>query len=547
MTIFYCIIALLTGCGVFMVGMKLLSSGLEQSAGEGMKRLFKKVGPNPAVNIGVGALFTAICESSAATTVMTIGFVNAGAMTLLQATYVIMGANVGTTVTGVIVSLSAFDVAKYASLLAFVGVVMTFFKIDRVKKIGQVLMGFGLVFVGMSLMKSAFNSDEVKQAFYDVFSSISFPLLMVVIGALFTALIQSSTTTTGLLIIMVSGGAIELKSAFFIVLGANIGTCMTAFIASAGTSTNAKRTALIHLLFNFIGGLVFFCLLLFLGDWLAGILASIFVGQEGMQLAWFHVIFNVTTTLALLPFGKGLAFIATKLIRDKKKEKEHVVKYIDDRLLGTPPLAVAQVKKEIIYMAQLARENLQRAFDDLENQNDNHADEILKTEEIIDFTNNELTTYLIKLSPLVSGKDERRVGSYFHVVNDIERIGDHAENFLDINREMKQKEVKFGDKAKAEVLEMYGVIRDMFDVALGIFENDDAKRLSEINDFEDKSDDLKKALTDAHIERMSAGECAPEVGAYFYSAVAGLERVADHLVNVAYSIDNPTGAQEVVK
>jgi phosphate:Na+ symporter len=530
-----------------MVGMKLLSSGLEQSAGEGMKRLFKKVGPNPAVNIGVGALFTAICESSAATTVMTIGFVNAGAMTLLQATYVIMGANVGTTVTGVIVSLSAFDVATYAALLSFVGVVMTFFKADSVKKIGQILMGFGLVFVGMSLMKEAFNEQEVKDVFYNVFSSISFPLLMVLIGALFTALIQSSTTTTGLLIIMVSGGAIELKSAFFIVLGANIGTCMTAFIASAGTSTNAKRTALIHLLFNFIGGFAFFLLLLFLGDWLSGLLASIFVGQPGMQLAWFHVIFNLTTTLALLPFGKVLALIATKLIKQRAKEKEHIVKYIDERLLATPPLAVAQVKKEIIYMAQLARDNLQRAFDDLKKQNDEHADEILKTEEIIDFTNNELTAYLIKLSPLVSGKDEKRVGSYFHVVNDIERIGDHAENFLDINREMKKKDVLFGNAAKEEVLEMYGVIRQMFDVALEIFENNDVKKLSEISAFEDKSDALKKSLTDAHIERMSAGECSPEVGAYFYSAVAGLERVADHLVNVAYSIDNPTGAQETAK
>ncbi|MBE5732603.1 MAG: Na/Pi cotransporter family protein [Clostridiales bacterium] len=539
--VFLSILSLLAGIGVFIAGMNLMGDGLEKSAGNRMKRIFKKVSNNPFINVGAGAVVTGIIQSSAATTVMSIGFVNAGVMTLLQATYIIMGANIGTTVTGLIASLSSLDIAAYISAFAFIGAMLMFIKKEGIKRIGQILCGLGLVFIGLGVMSGAFKNDLMKDAFKNIFLSIDFPLLLVVAGAVVTALIQSSSTSTSLLIILVASGSMNLGTALYIVLGANIGTCITAFIASSGTSANAKRTAIIHLLFNLLGGCIFFIVLCFLETQICALLKSM-ISDPGMQLAWFHVIFNVTTTLILLPFAKLLTKIACKIIRDKKKAEEMLTnKFIDDRLIKTPPIAVQQTKREVEYMASLAKANLALSFNSLIAKNLDKAEEIDKNEDILDFTNTSLTHYLIKLGPVVSGNDETLIGSYFHVVNDIERIGDHAENFLDINKKMNEENLEFSEKAKQDLVMMYSKIEKMFEIAMNVFGKTDKDHLYQIAELEDEVDNLKDQLSAGHVSRMAKGDCSVELGAYFYSLVSGLERVADHLVNVAYSIVNPIG------
>lgn len=540
------ILSALAGCAIFMLGMQLLSEGLEKSAGPGMKSIFKKVDKNPVINVGVGALFTAIIQSSAATTVMSVGFVNAGVMSLIQATYVVMGANIGTTITGVLVAFSAFDIMDYVAVLAFAGIILTFFKNDKCQKIGKVLGGFGFIFVGLSILSTALKGNaEMLDAFKTLFATIDFPLLLILVGALFTALIQSSSTATAVFITLVGSGALLLKDSLFLVLGSNIGTCITTFIASAGTSTNARRVAVIHLLFNLIGNIIFFILLSFLGNEIVALLESMVEVRE-MQLAWFHVFFNVITTLALLPFAHMLANISCKIIRDKKSEKDNLKnKFIDERLFATPALAVSQVKKEVDYMLSLSCENIKNAYEDFLAGTSNNKEKLEDNERIIDFTNNTVTRYLIKLSPLVDVSDEKLLGSLFHVVNDVERIGDHAINFSEITKEMKGENLEFSSMAKEELSQMFNKVFEMFDTTKQIFIDKNTTLFNKISALEDEVDTIKDTLSASHVARLAEGNCKVELGAYFYSLVSGLERVADHLVNVSYSVLNPTGSQSV--
>lgn len=543
MEIFQYLLILLTGCGVFIAGMNMLSGGLEKTTGPGLKKLLGKISNNRFSGVGIGLLVTALVQSSSATTVMTIGFVNAGVMNLFQATSIIMGANIGTTVTGLIVSLSAFDVTVYASFLTFIGVVMMFFKKETVKNIGSVLCGLGLLFVGLEMMSGAFDNAQIKEFFGNIFSSINFPLLLILFGMLFTALLQSSSAMTGLIIIMVGKGALSVPNALFIVLGSNIGTCVTALLASIGTETNAKRTAFIHLLFNVIGTLVFTLILLPLSDSVARMLEAVFHNPQ-MEIAGFHLLFNTITTLLLLPFVRPLVRLSTIVIKDKKKPEERFhLRFVDRRLLSTPAVALMQVKREVEYMAGLAQSNLERSFVELTEQKNLHGKEISDTEEEIDFTNNQLTKFLIELSPLMDHQQEKEVGSYFHVVNDIERIGDHALNFLELSERMRKEELRFSDDAIAELKEMYAKVKGMYAIALSAFDDGEGDHLSELNRLEEEVDELKNYLTSRHYMRLSMGNCRVELSTYFYSSVSGLERIGDHLVNVGYSIVNPTGSQ----
>ena len=545
MEIFKAVLVLLAGCGVFIAGMNMLGEGLEKSAGGGLKKLLGKISGNRFAGVGVGAGATAIIQSSSATSVMVIGFVNAGIMTLFQATAIIMGANIGTTITGVIVAFSYLDFVKLAvAAMAFVGVMLTFFKMDKAKQIGGILCGFGLIFVGLDVMGNAFdNYPEITEFFQKLFKKVDFPLLLVVLGTIFTAIIQSSSAATGIFITMVGAGALGLENALFLVLGSNIGTCITAVLASIGTSKNAKRTALIHLSFNVIGSIFFTALIWICKTQAVDILQGITSSQE-MQLAWFHVIFNVTTTLLLLPFIKQLVALATKIIPDKVEEKEtRQLKYVDELLLKTPPIAIMQVKKEVEYMAALAKENIEKSFLAMEGVAENYAKEISEREDLINFTNKALTRFLIKLSPLVDAKNEKLVGAYFHVLNDLERIGDHAENFGEIATEMQSKGLAYSEVAAAELKEMKEIVLRMFALAVETFDDGDIAGLAELNVLENKVDGMKKCLTASHYTRLAEGKCAVELSPYFSSTIARLERVADHLVNVGYSILNPTGSQ----
>ncbi len=538
------ILTLLAGCGVFIAGMNLLSNGLEKSAGGGLKKLLGKISGNRFAGVGVGAGATAIIQSSSATTVMVIGFVNAGIMTLTQATAIIMGANVGTTITGILVSLKSLGISLWASTLAFVGVMMGFFKKDKIKDIGGILCGFGLIFVGLDVMGVAFDLPEVIDAFTGLFEKINFPLLLIVIGVLFTAVIQSSSAATGVFITMVGTGALTLDNALFLVLGSNIGTCVTALLACLGGNVNAKRTALIHLTFNVVGSALFTALIWPLKNTVVDIFEKVLPNNPQMQLAWFHVVFNVTTTLVLLPFIKQLVYFAVKMVREKKapEETQHL-KFVDDLLLKTPPVAVMQIKKELGYMADLARENIQTSFTALETGDEALLNQVLKTEEQINFINRSLTKYLIKLSGLVDLSNERKIGAYFHVLNDVERIGDHAENFAQMGVQMKEKGLQFSAAAHEELQEMQATVLQMFDIATHSFMSGKTDGLQTLTELESKTDFMKKDLSAKHFNRLAEGHCKVTLSPYFTSLIAGLERVADHLVNVGYSLVSPTGSQ----
>ncbi len=546
MDVLSAILLLFAGVGVFIAGMNMLGEGLEHSAGGSLKKLLGKIGGNRFAGVGIGAGVTAIIQSSSATSVMVIGFVNAGIMSLFQAVSIIMGANIGTTITGIIVSLKSLPISDFAMLLAFVGVMMTFIKTDKVKQIGGILCGFGLIFVGLELMGDALSPDncpELTIFFQDLFQAINFPLLLIVCGAAFTALIQSSSAATGIFITMVGTGALTLDNAIFLVLGSNIGTCITAVLACLGTSTNAKRTALIHLTFNVIGTILFTAVLWPLRAQAISLLSKI-PGGSAMQLAWFHVIFNVVTTVVLLPFIKQLVQFATFVIKDKKEETDgRTLRYVDERLLKTPAIAMMQVKKEIEYMSELARTNIASAFQAMRGNAEAFAPAISENEETIDFTNKALTKYLIKLSALVDAREEKNVGTYFHVLNDLERIGDHADNFCEIGVEMQESGLQFSDEAKAELEDMQGKVLRMFEIATEAFEDGETEGLGELTQLENEVDNLKKELSARHYARLTDGKCNVEHSPYFTSIAAGLERVADHLVNVGYSVLNPTGSQ----
>ncbi len=544
------LIWLLAGVGVFIVGMNFMSEALEKSAGEGMKKLLGKISNNRFSGVGIGAGVTAIIQSSSATSVMVIGLVNAGVMTLMQATPIIMGANIGTTITGVLVALKNdyFNMAMY--FFAFAGVMMGFFKKEKIKITGLLCSGLGLIFVGLNIMSSeqAFGNPLVETMFQGIFTVIDNPFLLIIVGMVFTALIQSSSASTGVVITMVGTGILPLYLALFIVLGANIGTCVTALLASVGANANSKRVALIHFTFNVIGSVIFTAIVLIFNEPMIQLLISIFPGEDPMALqmrvSLFHVIFNVTTTCVLLPFVSSLVKYSCIVIKDTPKEEEKLaLKYIDERLLSMPSVALMQVKKEMDYMFSLAKENILLSFEAMEKEEVKQEENIRRNEKIINFTNSNLTGFLIKLSSLVEESDERIIGSYFHVLNDLERIGDHAENFYEIASEMVGKKISFSPIAKEEIAAMRKKVLEMLEVSLDVFDHLNKTRLSSLTGLENEIDLLKKNLTTSHFSRLAEGKCNMAASPYYSSAVAGLERVADHLINVGYSIVSPVGDQ----
>ncbi len=546
------LIWLLAGVGVFIVGMNFMGDALEKSAGSGMKKMLEKISNNRFSGVGIGAGVTAIIQSSSATSVMVIGLVNAGVMTLMQATPIIMGANIGTTITGVLVALKNdyFNMIMY--LLAFAGVMMGFVKKEKVKILGSLFCGLGLIFVGLEVMSSeqAFGNPLVEDMFTNIFQKINFPLLLILVGVLFTALIQSSSASTGVVITMVGANVLPLDLALFIVLGANIGTCVTALLASVGANANSKRVALIHFTFNVIGTILFTIIIWIFREPIVNLLVSIFPGNDTMSLQMrvsiFHVIFNVTTTCILLPFVKQLVKYSCLVIKDKKEENDTLsLKYVDDRLVKTPPIALMQVKKEIDYMIELVEKNISLSFLAVETGSSEHDAKIRDNEKIIDFTNSALTDFLIKLSATnMEQSDEKVIGTYFHVLNDLERIGDYAENFHEIGTEMASKKIAFSEIASKEIAAMRLKIFEMFAISKDAFENQNKTQLPTLTVLEETVDKMKKDLTASHFARLANGNCNISASPYYSSLVSGLERVADHLVNVGYSIVNPIGSQK---
>ena len=537
------LILILVGAAVFIIGMNMMSSGLKKATGRGLRRLLKKIRDNRFACLGIGTAATALVQSSAATSVMAIGFISAGVMTVFQGVCIILGAYIGTTVTGLLASLSTFSFSSYFIILAVIGVILMFFKNEKLKSIGEILAGLGLLFFGLSTMSKTINAnDDIINAVQSFFgASWMVPPLLMLVGALVTALFQSSSATSGIAIAMVSGGALGFNSAIYIVLGGTIGTVITTLIATIGSGVNAKRTGIICLIIRIFTGVVALAIYWPLQGVLGNALLTMF-GSEALAVAMFLVIYNVVFMLIILPFVQVFVKLSEKLVKDKDEEKmKKALKYIDRHLLNTPSVAMMQVKKEIINMMELSHANIQRGFKRIIEQDPSNDKVIIETEDKIDYINNKLTDFMIELTHTVSIDEEKVLGSYFHVVNDVERIGDHAYNFYEQSLKMVDKDLNFSDTAKKEFQEMFDVIEKMFVLAFAIFDNGTRVNLKKLHDLETKTDELKNKLSSSHYERIQKNTCKMENSPFYTTLVSELERVADHLVNVGYSIVNPTG------
>lgn len=539
------IINLLVGLVVFVTGMNLMSTGLKASAGRSIRKLFKKIKNNKIAAAGIGAGTTAIIQSSGATTVMVVGFLSAGALTFAQGFSVMLGAFLGTTVTGLLVSLSSFSFSMFLMAIAFIGFILGFFKNATVKSVGQILVGFGILFFGLEAMKSAFANEQVQGALVEMLSAISFPLLLMLIGAVLTAITQSSSATNGIVIVMVAANPSLLSSGLYLVIGATIGALMPTILAALTSNTLAKRvtysTLICRALFALIATSIIWACSVPLVDWLNTIPQE----NVGLLLAVFTVIYNFIYIVLMLPLTKPVELLANKIFKDRDLErKQKSLKYINDNLLNTPSVAIIQVKKEIQSMLGMARVNLFFGLDFVINQDLNKAKEVEDREETIDFINSEISDYLIKLSAKADINDEAFIGSYYHVINDIERIGDHAYNFLEMARKMKNEDLQFSDTAKKEFDEFINILKEMFVVAEKSFMDGSKEDLLKLTELEKATDELKDKLAAAHFERIKKNECNNELSPFHSTLLSELERVADHLTNVGYSSDNPTGDEE---
>ena len=551
MSIIWNVFFMLGGVATMMLGMKLMGNALEQVAGKGMKKLLGKVTTNRFAGIGVGVAVTSIIQSSTATTVMLVGFVNIGLMSLAQATNVIMGANIGTTITAHIVSLSGVsnvDIGAIASMVGFAGImIVMLLKNDRVKSVGNILVGLGMIFIGLE-----FISNYATQIMFvegnklsphgwvrAIFQADHFPLLLVAIGVILTAFVHSSSTITSLMVVLASVGVLTFENALFLALGANIGTCITSILSSAGAQVNAKRTAIVHLLFNVFGCLIFIVPLWIFKPQIARVFASI-SSDVGRQIAVFHTLFNVVTTLVLLPFVNAIVKLACLIIPEASIEEENEVykfQYIDNRMLQTPPIAVSYTKKELVRMSEYARTNVNLAMEMLFNNKIDNEKEIRENELIINHLNRSITEYLTKLmSKDLTNDDEKKIGSYYHVVSDIERVGDYAENILEYALKLREEDMVMSEDAKTELKEMNLAVNSLYEYSISAFDDRNVALLDRVNLEEEKIDGIAKELENKHIDRVKKGLCKAQVGSVYLQTASNLERVGDHIHNIAKSI-----------
>lgn len=533
---FSMIFLLLGGLGMFLYGMKMMSDGLENVAGDKMRQTLEMLTTNRFAAVGVGAGVTAVIQSSSATTVMVVGFVNAGLMTLLQATGVIMGANIGTTITA---QLIAFKLSDIAPLVLFAGMFMTIFVKKRIfSRIGEIVLGFGILFVGLDLMSRSMEPLRSNEGFQALLTNFSNPLLGILIGAVFTAIIQSSSASVGILQALAAIGLIGLDGAVFVILGQNIGTCITAILAAIGTSTNSKRTAGIHLMFNIIGTLIYLpVLLLFPG--IAAWVESLSIGDVSRQIANFHTLFNITVTILLFPFAKHMVKLITKIIKEKHGDEvvEKKLIYLDERIAQTPSIALSQTLKELNRMGKIVYDNFQLSTEAFFKQDEQKVQQISEVEKTIDYLTNQITHYLVEFRGLeLSENDLRILGSLHHVVIDLERIGDLAENIGQYTITLADKKGILTPEGQAELKTMSERTLTALRTSLDVFEHRDEKRLYEVAALEQEVDDMKKTYTGNHINRLQEKFCDSQAGVVFTNMVAALERIADHANNIAKSL-----------
>ncbi|MBQ7133658.1 MAG: Na/Pi cotransporter family protein [Ruminococcus sp.] len=538
------LIWLLSGVGVFIVGMNFMGDALEKSASSGMKRLLERISNNCFSGVGIGAGVTAIIQSSSATSVMVIGLVNAGVMTLMQATPIIMGANIGTTITGVLVALKNdyFNMLMY--LLAFAGVMMGFANKEKVKLAGLLCSGLGLIFVGLNIMSSeeAFGNPLVESMFTEIFKVIDFPLLLILVGAVFTALIQSSSAATGVVITMVGTGVLPLDLALFIVLGANIGTCVTALLASVGANANSKRVAFIHFTFNTIGTAVFTAVIWMFKDPVVNFLVSVFPGDDPMSLqmrvSLFHVIFNVTTTVLLLPFVKQLVNYSCAVIKDKKEDSDQIDSvFIDERLLSTPTIALDNCFVVATDMAHWAQQSFDDSVKALFSYSEKLDKRVREAERMTDKYEDKLGSYLVKISSSsISERDSAQASMLLKVIGDFERISDHARNIMLSGAELAEKKLSFTDEAKSEIAVLSSAVSEIIDLSFYSFTNNDVSLAVKVESLEGVIDGLKEKMRTNHTKRLQKGKCSLDIGFVWSDLLTNFERISDHCSNIVGAV-----------
>jgi len=544
----------LGGVAVFMIGMEMMGSNLEKAAGKNIRKLMGKATRNRLAGVGTGAVVTAIVNSSSATTVMIVGFVNVGLMTLTQAASVIMGANIGTTISAFVMALSSsgttFEIAALFALVAFVGILVNMIsKRDKIKRVGNILAGVGLIFVGLEFMSSSVggltaDGSPVKSSIESLFLSLgngaeklSWQIIVLfLLGLTLTAIMQSSAAITAIVISLASANLMTLPMAMCVVLGTNVGTCCTSLLSSIGASTNARRAAVVHLLFNVLGCLIFILPVALLGNQIASLLS--FIPSTQWQIAIFHMCFNVLTTVILLPFLNGLVKLACVLVPDKKaKPVAERTEILDERLLKTPAIAVGQARKEILRMGSLAFANYKRSLDMLLSYKTDGKEEFAETENQINSLNKYITQFLIKLSAQeISEIDEKKVSSFYHVTSDIERIGDYAENITEYAEQMLQADVKFSDHAVDEIREMDLHLTELYKNVELTFENHNLDYIDFVEKEEAATDEMCKKMQKSHIRRTNEGRCTPEAGSVYLQLAVNMERIGDHMNNIANSV-----------
>lgn len=527
---------LLAGTGVFLIGVHLITGNIEQLATGKIKKLFGKTANKKLINAGIGTATTAIIQSSGVTTVLIVGFVNVGIMSLSQATAIIMGANIGTTITAQIAALSAFPFTTYVQILAFLGVFVAMVaKNDKVKKGGFLFAGLGLVFIGLSIMSGSMES--YKDDIQNFFSTVGNPFLLFFIGIILTAVVQSSSATTSIIIAMsVAGLTIGTggNEVLYFILGTNIGSCATALMSSIGAGTNAKRAGLIHLMFNVFGSVIFFILLMCFPSFMDMTFKKWF-SEAATQIAMFHTFFNLTCTAIFLPFSELFVKLSCLIIREKKKEKPF--SYLDERMISSPSIATAQIEKEMFLIADLAMDTFRSSYEAFERRDTSNLDSILKNVEKTADMSQHLINYMIKVSSYCSEPEEKKITSIHNCVGDIERISDIADNFTKYTRREVEKNMEFSDGVINDVSKMVSLIYELYDLAKkAVLEGDD-NVLSRVDEVEEQIDGFRKRLIDGHVERLNKGLCKPECSGVFINLVSNIERLGDHLTYIAHSVE----------
>lgn len=546
--IFTTVAMVVAGCGALLVGFKLLSDNMEKLFGNALKKLFNKTSDKKLVGVGMGAGTTAVIQSSGVTTVMVVGFVNAGIMSLYQAATVIMGANIGTTITAQIAALGDLPVSEFFILMLGVGVFIDLFaKSDKVKSAGMAIAGLGMIFLGLEVMSSTMkvyaDIDKYPQV-AEFLSSLTNPFLLLLFGIVFTAVMQSSSAVTSIIISMASAGLIigqvdghMTNAVLYIILGSNIGSCVTALLSSIGTSVNARRASIIHLMFNVIGSILFMIMLLIWQDFYAMTFAQWFP-EASTQIAMFHTFFNVVCSLLFLPFTKLLVKAATLIVPDRKKEQSDEVVYMDKRLLSTPSIAIGQLTKEVFRMADMSMDSLQTAFTGFVERDLSVVDTVSENNEKVADLGAKISDYLVQVSASgISLSDEKLVSALHNNVGDVARVAELADNLTKYTKKEVRDNLMFSKGINEKLAEMHEMLKKQYELVKQIVLEKNYALMSESDELEETIDNTRRALVAEHIERLSQGKCRPENNTVFINLVCNLERIGDHLSYIAHSVD----------